>query len=197
LDPGRAKGAPIEKRGPIMSIRKHSFAYGAVLSCTLLLGACGSSSPTAPSAPPTPAPAPPAPIVLAQGAGSLGAKVAFFRPLAIIKSGTLDLVVDWTFASNTVIVAVAKGECTLDQLQADKCTLLVATEDSAKPQRLHSTASAGDYTLIIGNIGPQDESISFQAILTPVAGASSVSPATGSTHRAPAGFRGMHGTAGF
>jgi hypothetical protein len=56
-----------------------------------------------------------------------------------------------------------------EQFAAQQCTVLgVTVSETAKPEKVNvSSAAAGTYTLFIENVGPGDESLSFQVVLTP------------------------------
>jgi hypothetical protein len=90
--------------------------------------------------------------------------------------GSLEATVDWTFASNRLFMYISHGVCTVDQFSADVCPFdpacgcrfaVRAENPFMKPRVLtHPTAATGPYTLIVWNLGPEDESISFQVALT-------------------------------
>lgn len=127
-------------------------------------------------------PTPQPPVVVSQMSGaSLPAQYVGGVAFSTTRSGTLDVTVDWTYAANDVDVALASGSCSLEQLQADQCRLLAfAVSSTAKPERLQlAAAAAGSYTLLVENNGPDNESVSYQVVLTP----SAVAAAT----QAPAG----------
>jgi hypothetical protein len=164
--------------------------------CLGLIG-CGSDSPSAPTAVATPAP-PPAPVqtIVAQG-NSGGLEAGFLRVMpsfSIRAAGTLDVTVDWTLASNDVDVYLARGACSFQQFIADRCDIASFSESAtSKPEKLNvANASAGAYTLLIGNHGPTAESISFQVMLTSVGARSQASAPAGS----PARHRGFKGIVG-
>ena len=96
-------------------------------------------------------------------------------PFTTTATGTLDVTIDWTFAANDVDVILTRGSCSFDQLFAMQCNVaLVADSVTAKPERLRLPgATAGAYTLFIANIGPGDESASFQVVLSPSASSAS------------------------
>lgn len=123
--------------------------------------------------PPTPAP----PTVVSQGSGPLALDfVAEVTPFTTTVTGTLDATVDWTFATNDVDLFLARGVCTPQLFLASLCNLAASSiSTTAKPERLRLTGvPPGTYTLMIGNIGPGDESVAWQVVLTPtVASASS------------------------
>jgi hypothetical protein len=142
----------------------------------VLLPSCGGSS-SSPSTPSTPAPTPtPAPVrrVLFQGSESLGVLQLRVIPFTTTAAVTLDITVDWTFATNLVAVYLAQGNCTFDQFVANQCNLRIASETATpKPKVLTvPDAAAGAYTFFVGNVGPTEESVSFQVGLTSASGAS-------------------------
>jgi hypothetical protein len=150
----------------------------AVLGLSFGLGACGNDGPTNPistTTPPPPTPRPP--VVLDRGEGQLPAFNVLVRPLATAETGAFDVTVDWTFASNDVDVAIARGACSFEQLISAECTLLgMTTSVTTKPERLRvANQPAGTYTLLIANFGPDDESIAYQAVFTPGTSAASTS----------------------
>jgi hypothetical protein len=125
----------------------------------------------------TPPPPPPAPVTTVVAQGSLsglapdGAALATFT---IDRAGTLEVVLDWTLASNNLDLVLARGECTPEQLVALQCDVAaIGSSTTAKPERVSvSNAGAGGYTLFVANRGPSAESFSFQVLLTTVAAAS-------------------------
>lgn len=139
----------------------------------LLLGviavsACGDGG-TGPSA----VAPPPAPVctrsTLYQGPlGQVPAMVLLRAPLPPISAGRLDVTVDWTFPDSRVAVfLVAAGQCTLEQLNARSCDFLIRSESGAKPRRVSSgSLAAGNYDLLVGNGGSQDESMSAELVLS-------------------------------
>jgi hypothetical protein len=92
-----------------------------------------------------------------------------FVSFTTTRTGTLEATVDWTYAANDLDVLVARGSCTLDQLLAQQCPILAYSDSAtAKPERVRAeNAAAGTYTLFVENIGPGDESLSYQVVLTP------------------------------
>jgi hypothetical protein len=76
--------------------------------------------------------------------------------------------VDWKSADCDINVAIVRGTCTLDQFNNDTCPLLTySSSTTAKPERLVlPNASPARYSLYIGNLGPDTESVSYQVTLT-------------------------------
>jgi uncharacterized protein YfaP (DUF2135 family) len=146
-----------------------------VLAAAVLLApACGSDGPTTP-----PATVPPAPTttVVAQGSGAVPFAELRSVQFTTAASGRLEVVVDWTFASNDVDMVLVKGTCTDAEIFDGRCdakALATAESATAKPERLSAAGTtAGTYTLYVANFGPGDESISYQVLLA--AGAASAS----------------------
>jgi hypothetical protein len=140
----------------------------------LMLGACGSSSSSTPTTMPTPVPTPPPPVVIQQGGGALPFDALAMVPFTTTASGTLNVTVDWTLPTNSILVILVRGACSFDQLLASQCTSISATQGTTpKPRKISlSGQAAGLYTLFIGNLGPGDESSSYQVVLNPGGGAS-------------------------
>lgn len=94
-------------------------------------------------------------------------RVAILIPFETTAAGTIDVTVDWTAASNEIDVYLLSGTCT-PQLWPRQCTFATFSESrDFKPERLRMVgAFAGPYTLAIGNIGPFEESVSYQVVLT-------------------------------
>jgi hypothetical protein len=152
-----------------------SLAMSAVLIG--LLVAYGGSSPTAPPTP-APPPPPPPPSVVSTGQGAMDANfVGRAAPFATSLTGTLEVTVDWAFATNDIDVFLARGDCTPQQFVATQCNIgALSTSASAKPESVQLTGAApGTYTLLLGNVGPDRESLSWQVVLTPSASSGSAS----------------------
>jgi hypothetical protein len=142
-------------------------------SFVALLSGCGDKV----TPPPPPPPPPPQPVteVVREGGGSLGILTLGSLAFDTTKRGTIDVTVDWTFATNDVDVYLAKGSCSFDQFISRQCDMVAFSESTiAKPEKISApNAAPGAYTLLVGNLGPTDESVSFQILLTSVPGASS------------------------
>jgi hypothetical protein len=102
------------------------------------------------------------------------AEMIKWLPFNTTQRGALEATVDWTFASNDVDVYLVQGQCDFDRLVALQCPVLAFSESTtAKPERARvADAAAGAYTIFIANIGPGEESVSFQVVLTPSGSAS-------------------------
>jgi hypothetical protein len=154
-----------------------SLASAAVLVAGLT--GCGGDSPAGPPASPTPPP-PPAAVtsVVTQGAFSrLRANFITDIPFTTTATGTLEVRVDWTFADDHIVVYVARGACSFQQLKSDQCTLVVRSESTLPKPRVLTIAgaSAADYVLWVGNLGPKEEALSYQVLLTTGGAATSAS----------------------
>lgn len=144
-------------------------------SFVALLSGCGSDGPTKPKVDSSPTPPPPVTDVIREGSGSLGVLMLGSLSFNSPRAGKIDVIVDWTYTTNDVDVYLAKGSCTFDQFIGRQCNVVAFSESTiAKPERITAAnAGAGDYTLLIGNVGPTEESLSFQVLLTSTPGASS------------------------
>jgi len=119
---------------------------------------------------PTPLPTPKPAYVVASGVGlALPAGFIGSRAFSTMEAGTLTVTVDWTLSSNDVDALLARGSCTPDQFNTDQCQIVTfSVSTTAKPEKLTAPGlSAGAYTLLIGNAGPDDESLAFQVVLQP------------------------------
>ena len=166
-------------------------------SFVALLSGCGGDNPVNPSPPPPPPPPVPVTEVLVEGGGALGQLMLGSLSFDTTKSGKLDVIVDWTYATNDVDVYLAKGICSFDQFIAAQCNMVAFSESTiAKPEKISASDMApGAYTLLVGNIGPTEDSVSFQVLLTSLPGASSSSAkaagAAGQPRMAKGQARGM------
>jgi hypothetical protein len=86
------------------------------------------------------------------------------------RAGTLDATIDYTYANSQILVWIARSTCTPSLFAVDQCEYLATSFAGPKPRRVSVTgAAAGNYLLLVGNLGPQDESVSYQVVLTPTA----------------------------
>jgi hypothetical protein len=161
--------------------RSSSHGFRAILGFVVvalsagLPGCGGSSSVTGPS---NPTPAPPVQTVVQQGTFqlvSLSRAQAAGLPADAARSeftlatgGKLDVIVDWTFASDPVGFGVYQGSCTFALFYADSCNQVgLAQASTNKPARVTlNNAAAGGYTVVVTNLGANDESGSYQILLT-------------------------------
>ena len=155
-------------------------AVAAALALVLVLPGCGGggNSGGGGNGPTTPA-APPAPVRTLIGnfnftvsgvpeANRAGlARDFFLQQLTLNESGSLELIADWTFASNDIDIVLFSGNCTPALLTSTGCSVVDATTSvSAKPERLTRSVSAGSYTIGITNFGNSNESGVGQVFLT-------------------------------
>lgn len=165
-----------------------SYALGAGLA--LSMAACGGDGGGI-TRPPDPTPTPlPAPRVVSQANGiSLEVDFAFGAYFDVSPTGTIDATVDYTFADTLLFVWIAKGQCTADQFEADQCQYVATSFTGGKPRRVSAAGqTAGTYTLIVGNLGPRDEAVSYQVLFTATA-AGAAPPAASGRGPAEGGFR--------
>jgi len=93
----------------------------------------------------------------------LGSFVVVTAPFTAGTAGRLDVFVDWTFATTPIAVYVVRGTCSLEQLNARTCDFVLRSEAATtpKPRKLSApNVAAGNYLLIVGNAGTQDEASS-------------------------------------
>jgi hypothetical protein len=153
---------------------------GFLLGSLLMLAACGGGggSPVAPSAPaPTPPPAP-VTVVLFQDSGPVEADTGGYIEFAIPRAGTLNATVDWTFATNQVIVAMTTDACNdfLGAFQGTCSNIGSPIRGTSKPKVATGTVNqAGRGRLWLANLG-SDESVAVQITLTGVGAASASRP---------------------
>jgi hypothetical protein len=94
-------------------------------------------------------------------------------------TGTIDATVDYTHADSSVLVWIAKGQCTGEQWVANQCTYVATSFSGGKPRKVTATGqTAGTYTLIVGNLGPKDEAVSMQVVFTQASAGGSVGAST-------------------
>ena len=149
----------------------------ATLALAAVLPACGGGG--GGSNNPTPVTQPPAPVRTLIGTSSftvLGVddanRAGFERDeavaaLQINQAGTLEIIADWTFASNDVDIHLYSGNCTFQILTTSGCTRIARADSiSNKPERLTFNATAGSYSVGIANFGRTNESGNFQVFLT-------------------------------
>ena len=181
-------------------MRKESCAIVVLLGLTAVLAGCGGDSTTTPTAVATPTPTP-APVrqVIFQGdlpdipvfgPGPIGPlKVLSFSTTAL---GTLDAIVDWTFASNDIGLAlIALDNCPgFTDLGSTTCPYVTISDTTNKPETLvHANAAAGGYGLVIVNNGSTKESGSGEIGLTTTGAASALTKAVGIQIRPATGIR--------
>ena len=126
----------------------------------LPLAACGGgSTPTAPT---------PVKVVLRGGTFSAGSHTATFVDFQAPTSGQLTITVSWLDPANPIFVDVS-ASCTTTQFVAGVCQFQFS--DRSSPVAAKKTASgvsvaAGFYTLILSNLGPVSETVTYEVDLT-------------------------------
>jgi hypothetical protein len=135
-----------------------SLAAGLIVS---LAGCGGGGSPSTPSSP-VPTPSPVRTLIAEGSQGDIlpaSQGTVYFLIFTVPANASLEATVDWTSASNPMAIAWARGDCRFDP----NCALIEQNAGSAKPKTLRvSNLPAGNYTLVIVNLGTTTESISFQ-----------------------------------
>ncbi len=107
--------------------------------------------------------------VIDSGGGSAKTKTLYYKDFSFPDVGRLDMTVDWTFATSPIgVYVVPANTCTLDQFNARNCNFLLQSEpSSAKPRKVSvSNLAAGNYRWIIANFSANDESFSYQVVIT-------------------------------
>jgi hypothetical protein len=154
----------------------------------MALPACGGSSNPVTSSSPSPTPPPVTrSAVIDDDAFAVPSKFAVPDVWTTTSTGTVEVTVDWTFATNDVDIFVARGSepCTLQTLNNRTCGF-VATEESTtmKPEKLSMpNLAAGTYTLYVVNFGSTDESVACHIVLTTTSAASVRTVTTGGAAR--------------
>jgi len=140
-----------------------------LLLCLQFVACGGGSNPAAPTPTPTPTPAPVTDTLLQGGVPNMEVLVLYTAgAFTTTVTGRLEVTVDWTFATDNLDVYVARGTCTVDQVNQRTCSLAGVSESTtAKPERITVSGLApGTYSFMIGNRGPAVESASYQVTLT-------------------------------
>jgi hypothetical protein len=152
-------------------------AFAAALALAAVMPACGGGGGgTTPSTLP-PAPQPTRTQIQSGGFSVVGTDEAqrngfnadvAVAPVNISAAGTVEIVADWTFASNDVDVFWFAGSCSPAQAVRGQCTVIAAEQSSTlKPERLTLTnVAAGSYTVGFANFGRTTESGNYQIFLT-------------------------------
>jgi|SRR5262245_1076093 len=87
---------------------------------------------------------------------------AFLAELTITggTANPLEMIADWTFASNDIDVVLFRGNCTPQAFVAQNCSEMGSTTSTtAKPEHLSvNNVASGTYTVAIVNFGPTNES---------------------------------------
>lgn len=142
----------------------------AAITAAVLFTACGSSSPTTPVATPTPTPAPVMTLLNQGSTTNLLPHHVRLLAFTTVATGRIDAIVDWTYATDTVLLVVATGHFTCYDGQVvnfNTCNVIASVRDATKPEKLSLPGQpAGVYTLYVDNIGPDTEAISWQIFVT-------------------------------
>jgi hypothetical protein len=151
-------------------------ALAGAVALAFMLGGCGGAKcPTSPATAECPAPPPLRPYgktLIAEGRLSgLGPSMLASIPFRLPTLGLLDATVDWTLTTDNVDVYIANESCTVEQFNKGydgTCRFFDYSEStSAKPELVGaSELGPGNLTLLIGNRGPDEESVSYQIFLT-------------------------------
>lgn len=80
----------------------------------------------------------------------------------------LEMIADWTFASNDIDIVLFRGNCTPQAFVAQTCSEVAATTSTtAKPERLVvNNVAPGTYTIGVVNFGRTNESGVLQIFAT-------------------------------
>jgi len=150
--------------------RKRLFWIPFILS--LAGSSCGGGSSPAGSTPSaTPSPTAAQSIVIDHAGGTLCWGCASYRPVTTTRAGDIEVDLNWTYATNWLTLSISASPCDYWLSRSDACTTLAK---SVWPQTTVASrtlvlpnAAAGTYVVVVGSIGPGEESYSYQVILTP------------------------------
>jgi hypothetical protein len=142
---------------------------GAVVVIAVWLGACkgDAGGGITDNTPPTTMPACQRTVVFEHSSAMPSQQFAYLV-FSTTTVGRLDITVDWTFATNTFLVALVEANtCTLDHLlSGGNCPALTLADSGGKPRRVSYFASTPTrYGLIIVNTGSQDDAVGAQVVL--------------------------------
>ena len=88
-------------------------------------------------------------------------------PVPVPGAGTLEIVADWTFASNDLDILLYSGSCNALQAARGECPIVSRTTGATtKPERLSMGVPAGNYSVGFANFGLTADSGNFQVFLT-------------------------------
>jgi hypothetical protein len=130
-----------------------------VLAMVCSLGGCGSSTSPNPTATPTPGP-----NTVAQGSVAPLAHQFFAIPVSTATGGTLTLQVNWTAATDVLLVGIATSTCTVPAYVSAACTFLSvdgSTTTTATKTVTTAVVPPDRYVIIIDNQGPGNESVTY------------------------------------
>ncbi|HET9359493.1 MAG TPA: hypothetical protein VFO58_07075 [Vicinamibacterales bacterium] len=98
-------------------------------------------------------------------------------PVTDAASGRWEAAVDWALASNELWMWVATGACTTQQFESPECPFEVSCpcqfavrSEAATPKPRVLTipnAQGGTRTLIVLNLGPREDNVTYRVTLTP------------------------------
>jgi hypothetical protein len=166
-----------------MKAMRGTVVAAGALAFAMMLGGCGdddcTKNPNGPGCPVKTTLATPPPVVrsvIQASAHSLPSSTLWVNEFTTPKNGTLDITVDWTFASSPIGVYVVREACTLDDFNARACKFVTTSETLQKPRKITLPGfTAGTYQILIGNFADVDESFSYEIGLTTGGTASSAS----------------------
>lgn len=91
-------------------------------------------------------------------------------PFTTATGGSLEIAADWTSAADNVQLVLFRGNCTLEDATQNACdpNQIAAARTLVKPQQLVAPGlPPGAYTIMVIDAGPNDESGTMTAKLTP------------------------------
>jgi hypothetical protein len=172
------QGRVTRRRGKMLDWRR-SRSYLAATAAAALLGACGGSNgpgkcpdgttgvpPNCMSIQVSPPPC--TQTTVESGAGPVKPSTLYHFDFSVPDSGRLDITLDWTTPANAFgIYLVPVNTCTLAEFNARSCDFLVRSESTMKPRKISvANFNAGNYRWLIANFSNNDESISYQFVLS-------------------------------
>jgi hypothetical protein len=107
--------------------------------------------------------------VVESGSEAAKARTLYYFDFSVPDSGRLDITMDWTNPASPIgIYLVPANTCTLAEFNTRSCNFLVSSEPSSvKPRKISvPNFNAGNYRWIIANFSTNDESISYQFVLS-------------------------------
>ena len=138
------------------------YAVAGALFLALTLPSCGGSSSTNPTTTTTTTLPACTQTTVFSGPGALPTSTLVHLTFTTSTSGRVDVIVDWTFASNPVALVWAQGDC----IQNPNCNIIATNNGPDKPKTATApNLVAGVYTLAVLNLGTTNESVSYQIFL--------------------------------